>query len=84
MTRRIIGFANPDGTGRGNWAHASEHQVGRIKNCKSCGRPHMFPRYQATPDTRIPPVRLLNYLLAVAFLEVMVVLWALSELGVFS
>lgn len=29
--------------------HRSEHQVGRIKYCKSCGRPHLFPRYQAGP-----------------------------------
>lgn len=38
----------------------------------------------AIRDTRIPPVRLINYLLAAAFLEVMVILWALSELGVIS
>lgn len=39
-----------------------------------------LPLSSVEPDTRIPPVRLLNYLLAVAFLEVMVVLWALSVL----
>jgi hypothetical protein len=37
---------------------------------------------QSPVDTRIPPVRLLNILLSVAFLEVVVIVWALHELGV--
>jgi hypothetical protein len=33
-------------------AHISEHRVGTIKHCRSCGRSHMFPRWQAAPQER--------------------------------
>jgi hypothetical protein len=65
-------------------AHPSEHQVGRIKFCKSCNRPHMFPRYQAGPHELEPPiplVRLLNYGLSMLLLWLAVIGWALSEFG---
>ncbi|MCA1572765.1 MAG: hypothetical protein LC798_21225 [Chloroflexi bacterium] len=65
-------------------AHASEHQVGRIKWCKSCSRYHMFPRYQAglrEYDDGIPAVRLLNILASMVVLWMVVIAWVLIEFG---
>lgn len=61
--------------------HPSEHQVGRVKFCKSCARPHMFPRYQAGPrelptDEHWGPVKIATFVVfTFAFI------WSLAFLG---
>jgi hypothetical protein len=60
----------------------SEHQVGRVKYCKSCGRVHMFPRYQARQKPSVDGPGLGELALGVAVLIVWMValFWALPIL----
>lgn len=56
--------------------HHSEHRVGTMKYCKTCGRIHMFPRYQEGPRELPPPGNLALALVAQTLAALIVALLA--------
>jgi hypothetical protein len=81
----LTGFANPDGSGQGNW-HSSSHgghaTAARRRNedylaCNSCGQiNHRVRRYQAAPLEAPSDVPEFWYLVATAVLAAPIV-WTL-------